>query len=387
MEGKIRTIGEVCFWIAIVIELLAVIIDKSAYTNPYESLIFRTAFLLCCIKIVTTRYSRGECLLILAVGVIVVLSYLINTRDEAVRALALVVACKDIDLRKALKIILAITLAGSITLAILSLLGIYGAVSVTADFGRDGIETRYCFGMGHPNAFHCMLLMIISLVIYLYGPKMRPVHYALIFIVNMAAYYFTDSNTAFIVLNLILTGIILLRYCPKLYEKRIVYICGAVVFVITVLFSVYGAAVGTGTDFMYRLDKLLNGRFQYSYIYENARLINWRLFALPENVEFFDQGFIRLFYWYGIIPGVLYVAGNLYLIYQSWLKKDYCLLVIVVGYAVFSVMEAHLISVYLLRNYLLIWIGYYWYQPFISKSDDARYLWQMLQKPIKGDVK
>ena len=83
-----------------------------------------------------------------------------------------------------------------------------------------------------------------------------------------------------------------------------------------------------------------------------------------ENQAYFDQGFIRLFYWYGIVIGLGYIAANLYLIWQSWRKKDYCLLVIVAAYAVFSLMEAHLISVYLLRNYLLIWLGYYWYQPF-----------------------
>ena len=40
------------------------------------------------------------------------------------------------------------------------------------------------------------------------------------------------------------------------------------------------------------------------------------------------------------------------------------LLIIVVGFSLFSLMEAHLISVYILRNYLFILLGYYWYQPF-----------------------
>jgi hypothetical protein len=42
-------------------------------------------------------------------------------------------------------------------------------------------------------------------------------------------------------------------------------------------------------------------------------------------------------------------------------NRDYPLMVIVVSYSVLSLVEAHLISVYLLRNYLLIWLGYYWY--------------------------
>ena len=81
-------------------------------------------------------------------------------------------------------------------------------------------------------------------------------------------------------------------------------------------------------------------------------------------IEYFDMGYVRLFFWYGIIPGIMYVLANLYLIYQSYKKRDYMLLIIVVGFSLFSLMEAHLISVYILRNYLFVLLGYYWYQPF-----------------------
>ena len=49
-------------------------------------------------------------------------------------------------------------------------------------------------------------------------------------------------------------------------------------------------------------------------------------------------------------------------------KKDYMLLIIVVGFSLFSLMEAHLISIYILRNYLFILLGYYWYQPLVRKE-------------------
>ncbi len=51
MEARVRKIGEACFWIALVIELIIVIIDKSAYINPYEGQLFRITFLLFGIKI------------------------------------------------------------------------------------------------------------------------------------------------------------------------------------------------------------------------------------------------------------------------------------------------------------------------------------------------
>ena len=68
---------------------------------------------------------------------------------------------------------------------------------------------------------------------------------------------------------------------------------------------------------------------------------------------------------------------NLYLIYQSFRKEDYTIVVIVAGYTLFTIMEAHLISFYILRNYLFILLGYYWYQPFVKKHRYEGYFWQV----------
>ena len=54
---RAKKTGEVCFWTALMIELLIVIVDKSAYINPLESQLFRLTFLLFCIKIALTKYS------------------------------------------------------------------------------------------------------------------------------------------------------------------------------------------------------------------------------------------------------------------------------------------------------------------------------------------
>ena len=67
---------------------------------------------------------------------------------------------------------------------------------------------------------------------------------------------------------------------------------------------------------------------------------------------------------------------NLYLIYQSFRNKDYTIVVIVAGYTLFTIMEAHLISFYILRNYLFILLGYYWYQPFAGNGRFEGYFWQ-----------
>lgn len=373
MEAKVRKIGEVCFWVALVIELLIVIIDKSAYINPYESQLFRITFLLFGIKIVTTRYSGKEWICILIAGILAACSYFINEKDEVVRAAVFVVSCKNISLRKNMKVIFYITLIGCMTLILLSVTGVYGVTSLTAEYGDRRIETRYTLGMGHPNALHCMIFMLMTLAMYLYADYMKWFHFLILLGMNIALYLLTDSNTGMMVATVTILGVAILRYCPYLQKASWVYWTGALLVIACVVFSMIGAHIGSGWDignkFMEKLDKILNGRYESCYRVIDARLTNWKLFAAPENQEYFDAGFVRAFYWYGIIPGAMYVAMHLYLIWQSCKHKDYVLLVMVVSFSIYSLMEAHLISVYLLRNYLLVCMGYYWYQPFEEKKE------------------
>lgn len=384
---KIEKIGSVCFWLALVVELLIVMVDKSAYINPIEGQLFRLTFLLCCLKIAATKYSRDEWLCILLFGAVAFVSYLVNDRDETVRIVAFIAACKGVDLKKMLKVTLWLTFTGSVILFALSGLGIFGDFKITANFGRGEypsiIETRYCFGMGHPNAFQGMLFMMITLCLYLYADKMKWYHLVCLAFINYFAYRYTDSNTGFLVCTAVIAGVALLKYCKPLRRSRTVYVLGALFVIGIVVFSMIGSHTGIENELIDRLDTILNGRFKFAHKIEAARLENWLPFASAANTEYFDAGFIKLFYWYGIIPGVLYVLMNLYLIYQSFRKEDYTLVVIVAGYTLFTIMEAHLISFYILRNYLFIFMGYYWYQPFADKDKFEGYFWQT-RKLMKG---
>lgn len=372
MREKMNKIGNLCFWIALVIESVIVMIDKSAYINPWEGKLFRLTFVLFCIKVITTQYSKKEWIAIAIAGILVSISYLVNDKDEVVRAAVFVISCKNIDVKKILKVVLGITLAGSVILFVLAASGTFGAMTMTANFGRGPfpgiVETRYCFGMGHPNAFQCMMYMMTVLCLYIYIERMKWYHFVLLFLINVITYHYTDSNTAMLVIGATIIGAAIMKYVPILKNLKWIYWLSAAFVLALVIFSAVGSYTGRETQFMYDLDQVLNGRFQYAHAIENARVENWTLFSNRLNTEFFDQGFIRLFYWYGIIPGIMYVLANLYLIYQSYKKRDYMLLIIVVGFSLFSLMEAHLISVYILRNYLLVLLGYYWYQPFEKRE-------------------
>lgn len=382
----IKTVGEVCFWLGLFIELLIVIVDKSAWTNPLEGQLFRLTFLLFMMKIALTKYSTKEWVCILLSGAVMFLSYRMNERDEAVRVIAFIAACKGMDLQKVMKVVFWVTFAGCAVLIFLSVTGIYGPITVTADFGRGGrgeklFETRYVLGMGHPNALNCMLWLVGVLGVYSYANVLKWYHFAAYMVIGGIVYILTDSKTGLIVWALFTLLVCIMRYSKKCRESKKIYLLGAVIVLGCVVFAMAGSHVentyDTPDSLMHKIDRLLNGRYQSCYAVAAARLENWRLFASPDNTEYFDAGFVRLFYWYGIVPGILYIGMHFYLLYQSWKEKDAVLFAMLVTFAVFNLMEAHFISVYLLRNYLFVLMGYYWYQPFEKKHAFEGYFWQV----------
>ena len=135
------------FYLGVIIEIILVIIDKSAYTNPIEGIIFRVTFLLFFVKVCLTKYSFKEYLVIIFLLLIGVISYFTTGRNELIRIIMFIAACKDVDMTKCLKMVFWITLAGCICIVMLSLLGIVGTISLTQDYGRGNIEKysqSYC---------------------------------------------------------------------------------------------------------------------------------------------------------------------------------------------------------------------------------------------------
>ena len=145
-------IAQSCFYLAVITEVLIVIIDKSALVNPIEGRIFQLTFLLCFVKVCLTGYSFREYLVIVLFLGLGTVSYFSTGRNDILRIVMLIVACKDVDMKKCLKLIFYMTFVGCIGIMLLSLMGIGGAVVVTQDYGHGSVERRYSLGMGHPNA-------------------------------------------------------------------------------------------------------------------------------------------------------------------------------------------------------------------------------------------
>lgn len=391
-------IAQSCFYLGVVIEVLLVLIDKSAYTNPVEGRIFQITFLLFLVKVCLTRYTGREYAAVFLACIVGAISYFVTGRNEVIRLVMFIAACKDVDMKRCLKLVFYMTLTGCMVIILLSVTGIYGAVSLTQEYRLDGVETRYTLGMGHPNALQCMVWALTTLGLYLYGEKMKWYHYLLTMLVNIFFFLLTDSKTGLLVT--VFTVVIVYMTTEK--KHKIVSKLGAAIGIATTAFSVGISVVIAGnayrvynyvwnndrtpfTLFLVKLNSLLTGRIRI--LTENdgfeGTIGTWRLFSRPENNYYFDLGWVRLFYWYGIIPGCIFVAVIIILMIYCYKKKQYPVLALIASFALYSVMEAHAVSVYLARNYVIFIIGQYWVKLISKEKAQEFYLWEILKSRVR----
>lgn len=379
------------FYAGLTMELLVVIVDKSNYTNPIEGYLFRITFLLFAAKILLTKYDLKEWAVIFVFEAVGLISYRITGANDIIRIVTFVAACKNIPLRQMLQYVFYVTLAGCLVIVLLSVTGIYGDISLTQAYGRESAEetryigeaaaeeTRYTLGMGHPNALSCMFLMLTALGVYVWFDRMKWYLYLFLMLLNVGVYLLSGSKTSMIITTAFIVGAFVMSVSKKLREKKWIYLCGFLLFGLCIGFSVDAAVCAQRVrdaqwnEFFYenprdnahivalgKIDRFLSGRIvTLTDSAQNHGMIQtWSLFSKEDNMGYyFDMGWVKLFYRYGVIPGVLYVAACLALLWQFYKKRDACGLVVFVAFAVYTVVEAHLISVYIGRNYLLMMMG------------------------------
>lgn len=374
-QGLLSKIAYYSFYTAVIIEVMMVIIDKSAYINPIEGRLFQLTFLLCLIKVCLTKYSKREYVTIFLFCILGAVSYFITERNEIIRLVMFVAACKGIDMKKCMTLVFRLTLIGCLVIILLSVTGIYGAVSLTQDFGRGSVETRYTLGMGHPNALQCMIWALTTLGLYLYSENMKWYYFLLITVINGALFLLTDSKTSLVVALFTIVLYVFIRIFKGKWAGTLIFIGGIPVTVACIVLSVLSAK---NAYLIYRfrwewywtpqverylqLDKLLTGRINSLVGTENfeGTLQTWSLFSRPENVYYFDMGWVRLFYWYGIIPACIFIVALLLLMIYCWRKGENAALIMIISFSLYTLIEAHGISEYLARNYVFFLMGAYW---------------------------
>lgn len=381
-----KKIVNMLFYTALTIELFFMVLEKSEISIPFISHVFRVTFLLTFVAVLIMRHDRKEWLIIIAIFAFTFVCYRITGRNELLRFSMFMLAARDINLEKTMKYWFYLCLAGFILIAILALTGVMGDIYVDADFGRGSVERRYTLGFGHPNTLCGCVYVILLLWLWLYGRKSGIISYLAWIIGTIVLYKLSVSRTIILIFMMTIALAMIARYVPAIREKKLVYVfAGLVSPVLCVVISVVAAIASkyrwtvldngevlwqTGNELVAKLDEILNGRIANLYYdsqtHEGA-IETWKLFSGRNSDRIFDMGWVRLYYWYGIIPATIIVLLILLLIYFCYKEKDIWTVLLVFSLGVYTVIEATFVSRYIGRN-LLIPIAAVYYADRIRKN-------------------
>ena len=376
-----KKISEVLFYIALTIELLVMIVEKSNFPFFIESYVFRVTFVLTIAAAFLKERSKREWIIVFTVLAFTLLCYKLSGKNDLLRVAAFMMAARDIDTTKAMKYVFYISAAGFAVIMLLSVFGILGEVVLVEDFGRgSSSERRFVFGFGHPNTLLGSVFAVLLMWIWIYGKKSGILSHAFVTFLAISAAIITRSRTGLAVIVITLVFTYALRILPEISNVRISYILEGIFSpVFCMLFAVFAAGfaenayTGGGIpapSFYWGLDDKLNQRLSNLYYGVDAHggmLSNWKLFALPGSDGYFDMGWNRLFYWYGIIPTVVIGCAILAVIYVCYIRRDIWTVLLVFSVSLYTIVEATFVTRYIGRDFFLIIAGAYLAE-FISRA-------------------
>ena len=385
LENKKR-ISDVLFCAALTIELVLMLVEKSEILFSLESYVFRVTFLLTLLSVLLMERKKSEWAVVAVFAAFTFICYRISGKNDLLRVAVFLMAARDIDLKKAMKYCFYISVAGFIIIALLAVCGVMGDVVQVGDFGR-GIpnERRYVFGFGHPNTLFGCIYVVLLMWIWIYGRKSGILSYIGMSAGSLAVAVVSRSRTGLAVIVLTLVAAILVRLFPKAREKKFIYVAEAVFSpVICMLTAVLAAGfsgymfVGEGipiSDKFWEIERLISYRMSNVYYSTPDRggiLTRWKLFAGHGAEGYFDMGWVRLFYWYGIIPTVIIALLLFIIIRVCWEKRDIWTLVLIFSASLYTIVEATFVTRYIGRDFFLLIAGVYLGDFFRREMKDIR---------------
>lgn len=345
------------FYLGLAAEILLVIWDKSSWTDPYMGQICRMTFLLfavCCACSVRKSTMTED--IVFAIGVLIgALSWRFGGRNDLLRIVIFLRAAGTVSVPRAMKVTFVSSVLGCLGLVGLAFAGIQGHLYQTYDYGH-GVETRWDLGLGHPNSLHCMAAMLLIFALYLFEKRMKLYLYVLLGVGNVLLYGLTRSNTAFAISMLALMLSLLLHYGKKLAAGNAVYFLGEVFLFGGLLFSVFcGIYRPSDHRLLAKLDHVLTGRISslWTTTFHEGTLSTWKWFGQRLNVCYFDLGWLRVVYWYGVIPAIVIIGLTFALLEHARKTRDKAAFLLLLCFGLYTVFEAHLVSAYIGRNYAL----------------------------------
>ena len=288
-------------------------------------------------KVLLTRYTKKEFLILAPITILALYNYTVSGNIYCVYTILVIACLKNIDYSTLFKVLFYSTLSAVVFVGILSFFNIGSPTQLTQNFGRGVVETRYCFGLYHPNIWHQAIARCIVFACIGYYKQLNIVHLLILFAFNYFIYTLSVSRTGLLAIWIFLILVIFYKYLNKLMHTLFVKICAFLG-----ILSVYGLYVYFTWDFAVNWSlnsqlfdwKITTGRIQQALEFLSYSPIQMFSSRFPDNGTLFDLGAFRIFYECGYLWAGLFFLAFFVLIILA-LKNNWDIIIPTAVYFIF----------------------------------------------------
>ena len=290
------------------------------------------------LKVLLTRYSKKEFFLFVPAALLAFYNYTLSGNIYCVYTVLVIACMKDVDYATLFKVLFYSTLGSVIFVGILSFLGIGSPTQLTQDFGRGLVETRYCFGLYHPNIWHQAIGRCIIFACIGYYKQLHIIHLLILLVFNYFIYTMSVSRTGLLAISIVLVLLIFYKYLAKFMHTLFVKLCAvAGMFGIYALYIYYTIKLA-GEEYHLPAElfnwKVATGRLRQALNFLETHPIQMFSSRFPDDGTLFDCGFFRIFYECGYLwAGIFFLT--LFALVVISLKYNWDIVIPVVVYFIF----------------------------------------------------
>ncbi len=314
-----------------------------------ENIFYIPAFLLILFSIDIKNMSRKEIIIVLGLNILGIISYFFSKSMTVLKNTLILSAMKNKSINDIFKAFFSSGILIIICNLIASTIFHSGNVFLEFDFGRGGIEKRYCLGFSHPNNLNLFIDIMIILFIYTYYDKIKNkvTCNIVLFLVIFFTYYLTKSRTGLIVGIVIILLFMLYKYANKFkFIKNYKFVIG--IYIMIIIFVMGLQCIPKNSQVYEVMNDMLTGRIKLSGMIIERYGINLLGQPISKMYDTYkgysilipvDQGIINSLLRYGILINLLFYITQFILIKKYCQQKKYDRIVIILIMIIYSITE------------------------------------------------
>lgn len=350
------------FWLAYVMYISELLFFSSMYGELNSlQIIFagvrNISYLLICMKILLDflygKYSKRECALIIVITALLVLSAKIAGNKSMLIYWTFIVAARDIELEKIVKVAIMIHLCCMFIIITSSVGGIIEDRIYTQGANRSRLSLGYQYTTDSSNYFFHMILMYI----YIKKDKISWETMGVLALCSILLFKLTDTKSAFLFGIFALFVAAIMKVFGSLRKNNVIYKAGAVLVmpIISGIMICLSSFYDVKSQWMVSLDEVLNGRLALGYnafntygIHLWGKPIQWiggtrDYIKNSGDYNYVDSSYVQILLSYGVIFFIFICLLFIVLGWKAAKMNDIYIMMILIVIAIHSAFDPQLL--------------------------------------------